>query len=254
MRGVGARMLRTVPGLSLLLGLLFGVSSEARAVNVMQVYNSVDLATPDEPGRYVSPTTTLKTTSTDIADDYQCGGVALAPVYLYIARADQTDTTSVATVCEEGTGDEICGFDLTVLIENVSSVSSESFWISGFSAGSSSYAIESNLSADQETLRINGVNTAGPHSLPVFVGTISLERADEEPGCPASCVDLPWCGSLKTSAAKIVRADLSVEELNDTVPLVRLPEPAGGAMWWAGVTLLLGLSWRRQRAIARVGE
>ena len=73
MRGVGARMLRTVPGLSLLLGLLFGVSSEARAVNVMQVYNSVALATPDEPGRYVSPTTTLKTTSTDIAYDYQCG-------------------------------------------------------------------------------------------------------------------------------------------------------------------------------------
>ena len=254
MKGVGARMLRTVPGLSLLLGLLFGVSSEARAVNVMQVYNSVALATPDEPGRYVSMTTTLKTTSTDIADDYQCGGVALAPVYLYIARADQTDTTSVATVCEEGTGDEICGFDLTVSVGNVSELSSESFRIKEFDKTLGSYAIASNLSGDQETLRINGVNTDSPDALPVFVGTISLERADEESGCPASCVGLPWCGALNVSSAKIVRADLSVEELNDTVPLVRLPEPAGGAMWGAGVMLLLGLSWRRLRAIARAGE
>ena len=177
MKGVGARMLRTVAGLSLLLGLMFGVSSEARAVNVMHVYNGV---TADEPGRYVSMTTTLKTTSTDIADDYQCGGVALADVNLYLARADGPGTPSVGTICEDGTGDEICGFDLTVSVGNVSELSSESFRIKEFDKTLGSYAIESNLSGDQETLRINGVNTDSPDALPVFVGTISLERADGE--------------------------------------------------------------------------
>ena len=250
MRRTRGRSLRRRVCVSLLLALVFGVSHGARAVDVMLVYNSVDQDLPHDPGRYVSPTTTLKTTSSGISDDYQCGGVDLAPVYLYIARADGTAATSAQNVCSsgegDGDGDEVCGFDLTVSMVNVSAVSTESFRIQSFAKAVNDYSIESNLSEDGETLRINGVNTAGPYSLPVSVGQIDLERADGQEVCPSSpSCDAPWCGSLLVSSAKIVRADLAVEELNDTVPLLRLPEPAGDAMWWAGVMALLGLSRRR---------
>ena len=232
---------------------LIAVPGVAAAVEML-VYNSGDMSS-NLPGRYESLTTNLLAPNFP-SDDYQCGGGTLELLHLYIHRADLDAAATSGSHCTSaGTGDAVCGFDMKLSIKNASSDEADRFWISSFNDLGNSSIVGVVSGENKGVLQINGVNAEGWKSFPVSVGEVQLKRGSFESPmdtCPSDC-DLGWCAKLRVDSATIVEVDLDVQELSDTVPLLRLPEPSGNVLCGAGVLLLLGLAGRRRRAVGRVG-
>ena len=237
-----------------------GLPVGARAVNEMLVYNSGDAASA-APGRYipnVSPQT--PTDAVFPADDHQCtqgaGSEPLAPIRLYVGLASGTPSGAPGDPCTSSpTGDGVCGFDITVQVNNAISEGEPRFRIagSGFTPAAAGYSLSHNLSADGLTFKINGVNTTTVPALPLHIGDLAMERIVAEPGdpddCDTACETNP-CATVSVSKAQIVKADLTMEELTDSFDLLRLPEPDGDLLLWAGGLLIASLAKRRKSSSA----
>ena len=239
-------------GIGVLTGSLLAFAPGVAAAVAMLVYNSGD-GVLTSPGRY-DPLTTNLLAPNFPSDDYQCGGGTLETLHLFIDRADLAAAESPGNSCTSaGFGDAVCGFDLTLSVSNVSNAEEDRFWVYAFTPDSPS--IVGVVSGDNKnTLRINGVNSAGWSSFPLAVGDVQLKRGSIESPvdtCPSAC-DLDWCASLSVDSAKIVESTLALQELSDTVPLLRLPEPSGNLLCGAGAVLVLGLA-GRQRRVGRAG-
>ena len=231
-------------------------STTASASNVMLVYNSGDVAV-DTPGRYVVGVAPPSLTDPAFpADDHQCvqGQLAteLAPLEIYVSLEPDETPVAVGTACSEGEmGSAVCGYDLTIEVNNPTSDNSRKFLMGGFTPAVNGYSQSSNLDADGLKLRVNGVKTDSGHTLPVYVGKIDLLRGvageSTDTNCTTDC-GLGLCATIDATKAHIVKANLEMEVLSDTVNLLRLPEPDADTLWWAGAALTWALAARRRAA------
>jgi len=188
----------------------------------------------------------------------QCGteGESLENLEIYVARDDGT-TGAVTDACtESGTEYATCGFDIEVQVTNSTAQTDLQFWIQSFTAGDPDYSPTFKVADSKLSLRVNGVKTTAGHALPVHVGTIALARGSQESetpdtSCPADC-RTGVCASVHVLDAKVVKANLEMETLHDSVKLLLVPEPGSATLWWAGATLTVLL--RRRRVVRRVSR
>jgi len=239
-------------------GFSLGLSNAAFAVNEMLVYNSGE-AGSSTPGRYlpdVAPQT--PTDATYLADDHQCaqseGDAILAPMHLYVGLANGSSSSAPTDACGGSSiGDGVCGYDITVTVENSVFEGDPRFRIpsSGFTPAVGSYSQSHNVAADGLTLQVNGVNISAVPGLPIHVGEIMLERiAEPTPGttCATAC-ETSLCATVRVTKAHIVKEDLSMESLSDSFDLLRLPEPDADVLLWGGALLLAALERRRRSSL-----
>jgi hypothetical protein len=184
----------------LLLGLVcFGwLAGPARAVT--SVYHS-----PDDDGLQGS-------------GEIPAGG--MQPVYLYIdggAVASEADS-----VCNDGQGDEVCGYEL------------ELTGLNGLTFILFSADIDADLLVNSggSSIKMNGLDTQSPTPGPQRIGELLVIAA---------------VGSeLELTSGEVVGADLGSEIL-PTTTLVTVPEPGELLLLASGVSLLALLARRRAR-------
>jgi hypothetical protein len=125
--------------------------------------------------------------------------------------------------CNDGTGDEICGFDLELTA--LAGLSFDSF------TADSGADLMVNFSAG--SIRINGIDAVGPGIGPQRIGELLVNAVDG--------------GEVELTGGETLGADLASENLA-TMTLVTVPEPGQLLMLLCGGGLLAGLSRaRRQR-------
>lgn len=148
------------------------------------------------------------------------GGVQT--VYLYIDGGPTA--SSVDTACDTGTGNEICGYTLTL-------TGLTGLTLVGFTPEPSA-----NLLTDTTTLvfRVNGLDTSAPTPGPKRIGELQVNAVSG--------------GSLELTSGEVVGADLSSETLaSGEIVTVAVPEPAVVLQLLAGSVLLGFLKTRRAR-------
>jgi hypothetical protein len=144
---------------------------------------------------------------------------SLAPttIHLYI---DGGATASPADPCSQGTGDEVCAWNLTVGGQG-------GLTLQSFTAAS---GVLSNLSGD--VLRCNRLDPITGELGAVKIGDLVVNGTEG--------------GTLDLTSGESIDAALGSQSLTPTT-LVTLPEPAGGALLGWGAGLLLLLARRRAR-------
>lgn len=146
------------------------------------------------------------------------GGVQ--SVYLYI---DGGPTASAsATACDTGTGNEVCGYTLTLT------------GLSGLTLVGFTPDPGANLLSDTTglALRVNGLDTAAPTPGPKRIGELQVNAVAG--------------GSLELTRGEVVGADLSSETLVSG-EVVAVPEPGVVFQLMTGTALLGCLNRRRAR-------
>jgi len=146
------------------------------------------------------------------------GGVQ--PVHLYVDGGSSPSAPGRA--CNDGTGDEVCGFDL-----ELSGQSGLTF--SSFAADPGADLL---VNFSSGSLRINGIDAVAPSTGPQRIGTLHVNAVSG--------------GEVALSSGETIGADLSSEVLVAQT-LVAVPEPGQLAMLVCGGALLAGLA-RRGRA------
>ncbi len=146
------------------------------------------------------------------------GGVQ--PVYLYIDGA--AAASPIGTACDTGSGDEVCGYTLT--LTGLTGLTLTAFTPDG------SADLLFDLSAVE--LHVNGLDTAAPTPGPKRVGELLVNTVAG--------------GALELSSGEVVGADLSGEFLPVT-DVVTVPEPGVLLQLASGIALLGRLDRRRAR-------
>jgi len=147
------------------------------------------------------------------------GGVQ--SVFLYIDGG--AAPSAVDTACDTGTGDEVCGYTLTL-------TGSSGLTLVGFTPDGGA-----NLLHDIDALefRVNGLDTQAPTPGPKRIGELTVNAVAG--------------GSLDLTAGEVVGADLSSETLASG-EIVAVPEPAVLVQLAAGMLLLRCLTAHRARS------
>lgn len=146
------------------------------------------------------------------------GGVE--PVYLYIDGGALA--SPVGTVCDTGSGNEVCGFTLT--LSGMAGLT-----LVGFAPDAGA-----NLLYDMSALefRVNGLDTASPTPGPKRIGELTVNAVAG--------------GSLELVSGEVVGASLLAEQLASG-EIVEFPEPGGLLQLGAGIALVAGLAGRRAK-------
>ncbi len=143
------------------------------------------------------------------------GGVQ--SVYLYI---DGGPGASAGNACNDGQGDEVCGFDLEVTGLN-------GLTLSSFNADAGANLLV-NFSAS--SMKVNGLDTESPTTGPHRIGELLVNAAVG--------------GEVELTSGEVVGADLG-SELLSTATLVTVPEPGHLLLLGSGLGLLVVLTRRR---------
>ena len=146
------------------------------------------------------------------------GGVR--SLYLYIDGG--ASASPVGTPCDTGTGNEVCGYTLTLTA------------LTGLTLAAFTPDPGANLLYDITglELRVNGLDTLAPTPGPKRIGELLVNGAEG--------------GSLQLSSGEVIAADLSSEILAGA-EVVYLPEPGALLLLASGVALLGCLGYRRAR-------
>ncbi len=141
------------------------------------------------------------------------GGVQ--SVLLYIDGGG--GASAPGSACNNGAGDEVCGFDL-----ELTGLSGLTF--SAFNADAGADLLV-NFSAG--SLRINGLDPVAPTTAPVRIGELLVNAIEG--------------GQVELTSGEVIGADLGSEVL-PVQTLVTVPEPSRLLMLMSGFGLLLGLA------------
>lgn len=144
----------------------------------------------------------------------------MQPVYLYIDAGAVASETGSA--CNDGQGDEVCGYDL-----EVTGLNGLTFLL--FSADVDADLLVNSSGA---SMKVNGLDTQSPTPGPQRIGELLVIAA---------------VGSeLELTSGEVVGADLGSEMLSTTT-LVTVPEPGQLLLLGSGIGLLIVLARRRAR-------
>lgn len=146
------------------------------------------------------------------ATEIPSGGVQ--SVFLYIDGG--VVSSSPGSACNDGAGDEVCGFDLEL-------TGQAGLTFSAFDADDGADLLV-NFSAG--SVRINGLDPLAPSAGPQRIGELLVNAADG--------------GRVELTTGEVVGADLGSETLSAQT-LVTVPEPGSLLMLVSGLGLLLGL-------------
>ena len=139
-------------------------------------------------------------------------------VYLYI---DGGATASAAgRACNDGSGDEVCGFDIELAVAG------------GLTLSSFAPDVGANLLVNfsASSMRVNGLDTQSPAPGPQRLGELLVNAAAG--------------GAVDLTSGEVIGADLGSELLSTTI-LVTVPEPGQLLLLGSGGLLLAGLARRR---------
>ena len=139
-------------------------------------------------------------------------------VYLYVDGG--AVASAGGTACDEGQGDEVCGFDLEITPQ---------FGLT-FGAFNAEVGADLVVNFDATSLRINGLDSQAPAPGPHRVGELVVNAVSG--------------GEVHLSSGEVVGADLDSEVLAGR-RLVTAPEPGAGLLLASGVALLWLLPRRR---------
>ena len=144
----------------------------------------------------------------------------MQPVYLYVDGG--AVASGVGSACNDGQGDEVCGYDL-----EVTGLSGLTFILFAADVGADLLV---NFGA--ASMKVNGLDTQSPTPGPQRIGELLVIAA---------------VGSeLELTSGDVVGADLGSEFL-PTTPLVTVPEPGQLLLLGSGIGMLLVLARRRAR-------
>lgn len=147
------------------------------------------------------------------------GGVQ--SVYLWVDGG--AVASSGGTVCNVGTGDEVCGY--TIELTGLNGLTLSSF------AGDAGANLLVNFSAG--SMKVNGLDTQSPTAGPHRIGELFVNAVGG--------------GEVELSSGEVIGADLSSEALASAT-VVTVPEPSQLALLASGIGLLLTLARRRGRS------
>jgi hypothetical protein len=139
---------------------------------------------------------------------------------------DKLGIGSSTTACDEqdGTGDELCAYDLLIEVEGDPSASISNF----VPAAASKMAVYPVMPATTRQLRVNFVDVAPPNASPIPIGTLTVDAT----GFTAAKV---WA-----KGESVVTADLGLVDIDDQI--IALPEPGGMLLLVSGILGLAALS------------
>lgn len=142
------------------------------------------------------------------------------PVYLYIDGGPVS--SAVGSACNDGQGDEVCGYDLELTALN-------GLTLSLFNADVGANLLV-NFSAS--SMKVNGLDTQSPTPGPHRIGEL--------------LVNAVVGGEVELTSGEVVGADLGSEIL-PTTTLVTVPEPGQLLLLGSAIGLLVVLGRRRAR-------
>ncbi len=146
------------------------------------------------------------------------GGVS--SLYLYIHGG--ASASPVGTACDTGTGNEVCGYTLTL-------TALTGLTLAGFTPDEGANLLHGINGLE---FRLNGLDTLTPTPGPKRIGELLVNGVEG--------------GSLQLSSGEVIRADLS-SEIVASSQVVYLPEPGALLMLASGVALLGCLGHGRAR-------
>ena len=144
------------------------------------------------------------------------GGVQ--SVYLYI---DGGPSASAGNACDEGQGDEVCGYDFEVTGLN-------GLTLSAFNADVGANLL---VNFSVASMKVNGLDSQSPMPGPHRIGELLVNAAVG--------------GEVELTSGEVIGADLGSEILSTTT-LVTVPEPGPLLLLGSGIGLLAVLARRRR--------
>lgn len=160
------------------------------------------------------------------ADDGLSGGTTipetgLQSIYLYINGGPTASAGGSA--CHEGSGDEVCGYDVELTGLNGLT----------FSAFNEDPGADLLVNLGASSLRINGLDTTAPSPGPQRIGELQVNSVTG--------------GEVELTSGEVIGANLESEALSSIV-LVAAPEPTFFALLASGVAMLTFLARLRSDA------
>ena len=184
------------------------------------------------------------------------------PLYLAIAPGPADSAVPTETLCDDGSGDELCGFTLVLETEG-------DLYFTDFCQTTCAPGLVHHIDDSDRVLRINQVGLEAPGSAgPILLGDVRLETRDASGTVPgfvfvddaseavgAALQLLPPRPLADPTPATFCAAEQTAGGFNDDVPLAcSLPEPATGVTTALGVLLLAASGRRRRRHASQYGS
>lgn len=142
------------------------------------------------------------------------------PVYLYVDGGSTASTPG--SPCHDGSGDEVCGFRVTLS-------GAGGLTIASFTPDGSADVVANESPA---SIVINGLDPVAPGTGPQRIGVLNVNAATG--------------GSVQLDSGEVIGASLASESLVGGT-IVTVPEPTALAMWAAGASMLVLISKGRAR-------